>query len=249
MLAGAALGVGCHSGPPSAVDPAMAACVPPGATILAGANLARIRTSPVFAQLPPSALAFLEPLHDAASLLVASNGTGSLILARGSFQQPPAGATLLAPGLAAAGSPDWLRTAQAQQHRAGAAPAALLEQAEPLAATTDLWMVAEGSANLPFRGNGENLNHLLHTTRYTTWSVRLTTNIAIEVAAVCAAPETARHLEETARAYLTLGAASTARQPELSNLLRSIQIRTDDRTVHLNVTAQSAELDQLLKLP
>ena len=80
-----AIGVSCHSGPPPALDPALAACVPPGATILAGVNLVRLRASPLLHQLPPAALAFLAPLGEAGALLVASDGTNYLAVTRGPF--------------------------------------------------------------------------------------------------------------------------------------------------------------------
>jgi hypothetical protein len=222
----------------------MADCAPAGATILAGVNLDRLRASPLHRQLPPNALAFLEPWRAASSVLVAADGSDYLVISRGSFLQTPTGSTLLAPGLAALGSPDWLRAASAPHQR----PSALLEHAEPLAAANALWMVTAGNANLPVSGNGENLNRLLHTTQYTTWSVRLTDNVAIEVVGICNAPESALRLEETIRAFLTMGAAASSRQPEIRGLLKRVQLRRDDRTVHLNLTAEPAELEQLFKL-
>jgi len=59
---------------------------------------------------------------------------------------------------------------------------------------------------------------------------------------VCSGPESARHLEETARALITLGAAGSARQPALSGLLRRIRLTREDRAVHLTLVAQAAEV-------
>lgn len=248
LIALAALSVSCRSGPPPAIDPALAACVPPGADILAGIQLGRLRASPIHQQIPPAALALLEPLREADSLLVASDGKDFLALTRGSFRQAPTGATLLGSGLAAAGSPAWLRAA-ADRHRSGAAGAsALLERAEPLAAAGEIWMVAAGNANFPVSGNGENLNRLLHATQYTTLSIRLTNSIALDAIGMCSGPDSARHLEETIRAFITLGAAGSARQPAVAGLLRRIRLSREDRAVHLSLSAEPAELEQLLKM-
>jgi len=244
----ASVGVSCRSGQPPAIDLAVAACVPPGAVILGGVNLGRVRASPLFRQLPSAAIALLEPLREADSVLVASNGVDYLAIERGSFRQASPGATLLGPGLAAAGSPEWLRAAAAQRRSETAGASAMLERAEPLAAIADSWIVAAGNANLPVSGNAQNLNSLLHATVYSTLTVRLTDPVALEAVGICRGPESALHLEETIRAFITLAAAGTRRQPEISSLLRRIRLSHEDRAVHLNLEAQPAELEALLKL-
>jgi hypothetical protein len=216
--------------------------VPAAATILAGVNLERLRTSPLRQQLPPEALEFLASLGEARTVLVASDGANYLALTRGGFREAPAGATLLGKGLAAAGSPAWLRAAESPHGRPAAASNGLLARAEPLARAADIWIAAAGNANLPVSGNGENLNRLLHSTEYATLTVRLTDQVSLDAVGMCRGPEPARHLEETVRAFLTLGAAGTGRQPALSSLLRRIRISRDDRTVHVTLVAQAAEL-------
>jgi len=249
LLALAALGVSCHSGPPPAIDPAAASAIPPGALILAGVDLGRLRASPLQQQMPPAAMAFLEPLRDADSLLAASQGSDYLVVARGRFRQAPAGFTLLAPGLAAAGSSAWLR-AGAVQHRSGATGSpALLERAEPLAAASAMWVVAAGSATLPLSGNGENVNRLLHTTQYATLSVRLGNDIALDATGMCDTPDSARRLEETVRAFATLGAAASARhEPAVAALLKRLRIAREDRVVHFSLPVQAGDLEELFKL-
>jgi len=244
LAALAAFGFSCRSGPPPTIDPALAARVPAAATMLAGVNLERVRTSPLYRQLPPAALAFLDSLGGARTVLAASDGGNYVVLIRGDFRQAPAGATLLGPGLAAVGSPDWLR-ASASQHGRPSAANGLLARAEPLAAAAEIWMAAAGNANLPVSGNGENLNRLLHSTEYATLTVRLTDRVSLDVVGMCGGPEPARHLEETVRAFFTLGAAGTARQPAISGLLRRIRVRREDRAVHVSLEAQAAEVKLL----
>ena len=237
----AALGICCRTGPPPAIDPALAASVPPEATILAGVNLERVRSSPLRPQFPPAALAFLDSLAAARSALVASDGNRYLVLTRGEV----AGFTVLGHGVEGSGSPDWLSFAWT---RGSATSNALLARAEPVAASADIWIAAAGNANLPVSGNGENLNNLLHSTEYATLSVRLTDNVALEAMGLCSAPEPARHLEETVRAFVSIGAGATARQPELSGLLRRIRVTRDGRAVHVTLVVQAAELQGVLKL-
>ena len=247
-LALAALGVSCRSGPPPAIDPGVAARVPTDAVALAGVNLDRLRASPLRQRLPPAALAFLEPLRDADSLLFASNGADYLFFASGAFRQPPAGTTLLAPGLAAAGSPAWLRAAGARRQSPSEVPSPLWQHSQPLAAAGEIWIAVAGSANLPVTGNAENLNRLLHTTQYSTLSLRLANSMELAVVGMCATPESARRLEETVRAMFTLGAAASSRQPALAGLLKRVRVSREDRAVHLNLSAAPADIDQLLKL-
>jgi hypothetical protein len=241
-----ALGVSCRSGPPPAIDPALAASVPPGATILAGVHLDGVRASPLYRQLPAAASGFLDSLGQARSVLVASDGARYVVLSSGDFRVAPAGATLLGKGLAGMGSPDWLEAARHGEE--GAGKNALLARARPIAATADMWMAAAGGANLPLTGNGENLNNLLHATQYATLSVRLTDNVALEVVGICPGPEPAQHLEETVRAFVSIGAGATARQPAISSLLRRIQVTRHGSAVHVILVAQAAELQTVLKL-
>jgi len=235
----AALGVSCRSGPPPAIDPVLAERVPAAATVLGGADLERVRSSHLYQELPPAARAFLETLSGAHSVLVASDGGNLLVLTRGDFKKAPPGATLLGQGLAAAGSPDWVRAA-ASRHvgdRNG-----LLAHAEPLAAMADMWMVAAGSANLPFTGNGENAGRLLHATEYATLTARLTDRVSLAIVGMCRGPDSARRVEETVRSYATLGAAGEARQPAVSGLLRRIQVSRDGSAVRVTLVARADEL-------
>jgi hypothetical protein len=243
LLAVAAFGLSCRSGPPPAIDPGLAAHLPATATILAGVNLERVRESPLYRQLPPAAVALMGSLSSARTLLAAADGARYLVLARGEFREAPAGGTLLAQGLAGIGSPDWLDEARHGKSKNG-----LLARAEPLARSADIWMAAAGSANLPVSGNGENLNRLLHATEYATLSVRLTDSVALEVIGMCSGSGPAAHLEETIRAFAGIGAGAAARDPALSSLLRRIRITREGTAVHVSLTVEAAELQTVLKL-
>ena len=246
-LALAAFATGCHSAPPAAIDHAMASCVPADTVILGGVDCQRLRASPLYRKLPPTATALLEPLRPAAYLLLASNGKDYLVIGRGPFGQTPPGATLLAPDLAVAGSPDAVRAATAQ-HRRGVTGAALVGLAERLASGSEIWIVAMGNATLPVSGNAQNLNRLLHATEYATLAVHVTDGIEAEATGVCGTAEAARRLEEELRAMASIAAAAEARQPGIAAQLRAIQVSREERTVRVDLRAGAAGVEQLLRL-
>jgi hypothetical protein len=247
FLALAAIATSCRSVPPDAIHPDMASCIPGAAAILAGLNLDQLRAGPLYPKLPPALLALVEPLRPAGYTLFASDGTNLLAISRGLFREAPSGATLLAPDLAIAGTPELLRAALAQ-HRAGtiAAPD-LLTHAQPLAAAHPIWIVVRGSVTLPLTGNLANLNRLLHSTEYTTIAADLRDSIALQIEGVCRTPDAGRQLEQSLRAILSLTAAASARQPQLAAMLRAIQIRRDESTVHVTLATGTDALDRLLK--
>lgn len=237
----------CHRAAP-AIDPVLASCVPADTTILAGVDCARLRVSPLYAGVPAAADAFLEPLRGAAYLLLTSNGKDYAIVAGGAFHEAPAGATLLAPGLAIAGSSSDAVRAATAQHRRGVAGTPLLGLAERLASGHEIWIVAMGNATLPVSGNAQNLNRLLHQTEYATVAVHVTDGVQAQATGVCGTAEAARRLEEELRAMASVAAAAEARQPEIAAQLRAIQVSREGRAVRMDLRADAAGVEQLLRL-
>src|ERR1039457_5172037 len=115
--------------PPAAIDPALSARVPAAAVALAGVDLDRLRASPLYAKLPPAALAFLEPFGKAHYVLIAATGAGLAVellsIARGGVPGP----TQIAPDLALSGAPGLIAAATAAH-----APAGILAPAASIAA-------------------------------------------------------------------------------------------------------------------
>ena len=247
-LVALATAISCRSiNAPAGVDRDMAASIPADTLILGGVNLDELRVSPLYPKLPPAARALAEPLGDARYLLAASNGKDIVAIARGRFREAPAGATLVAPGLAVTGSPGSVQAAIAQ-HKTGRNGAPdLLARAASLADGRQIWMVARGGVPLPVAGNAENLNRLLRNTEYAGIAVRLGSGIEIEATAVGRTAEAGREFEENLRAILSLTAAASARQPELVALIRSIQIRREDRTVRASLSGGPDAADRLLR--
>ena len=241
----AALGIACHSGPPLAIDPKVSAYIPSGATILAGINLHQLRASPFYGQLPPAVSIFLEPLKDADSLLMASDGNEYLVISRGNFRQAPAGTTVLEPGVAATGTPGWLTAAQ---HSSRSTGSALLEHAQTVAAGNEIWIVAAGGADLPVSGNAGNLNRLLHYTQYTTLTARFAERLELDATGVCATADAARQLQGTVQAFVTLSAAATQHQPQVFGLLKRIHVLLDANSIHVKLSADAADLATILRM-
>jgi len=209
--------------------------------MLAGVDLASVRTTPVYRKLPSSAAALADTLRNSTYLMVASTGTGYSAVARGDFRETPAGWERIAPELAAFGTPESIAAVRAQ-HRSGTSGApALLSHAEPLAAHNPIWAVALGTATVPLTGNLANLNRFLHSTEYTTAAVRLTDALSLNITGICRTPGDAQHLEGTLRALISL---ANLRSP--GPLAQAI-LATDDRTVKLSLAMDAAELDRLLR--
>jgi hypothetical protein len=238
---------GCRNAPRPEIEAGLANSVPADAVVLCGLDYQRLRASAAYGKLPAATVALLEPLRPAAYLLVAFNGRDYLLLGRGPFGKAPAGATLLAPDLAVAGSEDAVRAATAQ-HGRGSAGSALPGLAEKLASGHEIWMVAMGNATLPVTGNAQNLNGLLHQTEYTTVVVHVTDGIEMEATGVCATSGQAERLEGELRAMASIGAAAERRRPEIAGLLRAIQVNRQERTVRVDFRTDGAGVEQLLHL-
>jgi len=246
LLAVLAVTTACRESKP-ALDPAMTSCIPRGTVVVAGLDLEAIRAAPVYSKLPPPVLALIESLQRAHYAILAFDGHDLLAISRGPFAEPPPGATLLTPHLAIAGPAGLVRAATSQYGTGTTGVPDLVEPAKVLAGAKPIWIVVRGSGVIPLGGNSANLNRLLHATRHTTVAVELRERLDLEVTALCLTPDAGREFEQSLRAILTLTATANARQPVLAALLRSIQIRRDDRTVHVTVAVAADDLDGLLQ--
>ncbi len=229
--------VACRTAaPPAALDPALSAPVPAATVALAGLDLDRLRSSPLYPNLPPAALAFLQPFAQARRVLVAWSGGELIAIARGVVP----GATQLAPDIALSGAPSLIAAAAAPHP-----PAPILEAAGSVAGAAPVWIALRGGVALPLEGNLANVNKLLHDTEFVTLAVQPGNPADFQLAAQCPSPDAALRFEQSFRAIVSLAAAIVARQPGTAGLLQSIRIQRDDRVVHI---ALSAPLDELLKL-
>jgi hypothetical protein len=247
FLAGAAFSAAsCRStNPGHGPDYEMEICVPPDALAVAGLHLDQIRGSNFYRNLPPGWLALLEPLRDANYLMLAYNDNGVLAIAHGRFAAAPAGAVLLTPDLVLAGSPDAIRDAVRQRATGQPGAPSLLARSQPIAGRP-IWVVARGGKPLPLTGNAANLNRLLRFTDYATIAATVNSTIESEAAGFCPTADAARQLEETLRGLISLATATT-HDRDLVALMRSVQLRREDATVHLSLSASASALEGLLR--
>jgi hypothetical protein len=215
--------------PPVAINPALSARVPEATVALAGIDLDRLRASPLYANLPPAALAFLAPFAHAHRVLIASNGVEILIVSRGVVP----GATQIAADVALSGAPGLIAAANAAHP-----PAAILAPAESVASGSPLWIAVRGGVALPLEGNLANVNNLLRGAEYITLALDPGDPADLRLVARCPTPEAALHVEQSVRALVSLAMSRTA-------VLKSIRIVRDERVVHVSL---SAPLEALVKL-
>ena len=216
-------------GPTAAIDPALSARVPATTVALAGVDLDRLRASPLYARLPPTALAFLAPFARAHRVLIASSGVELLTIARGVVP----GATQIAPDIALAGAPSLVAAAIAAHPTAG-----ILAPAESVVATRPVWIAVRGGVALPLEGNLANVNNLLRDAEYVTLALDPGDPADLQLVARCPTPEAALHFEQSFRALVSLAAVH-------ATVLESTRIVRQDRVVRVSLSAQ---LDALVKL-
>ncbi len=235
--------ISCRPSAPPPIDPELAACVPADALMVAGVRLDRLRANPRFQQLAAPWLSALEPLRDATDVLLSYNGKDLLIAARGNFRAAPSGAVLLNPTLALAGSPASLRAATAQHTTGRTGTPELLAHAETIAAHP-LWAAVRGGIPIALPGNAANLERLFQFTEYATLTADVDTKVELTLNAAGRTPDAARQFEETLRAVLTVAAAG--RDPALTTMLQSVQIRREEQSVQAKLTATTERLGKLL---
>jgi len=238
---------GCRTSTPAGIDHAMATCIPANASVLAGLNLTELRASTSYPKLPAGMRALIEPFRRADYALFASDGVSLAAISRGPFREAMAGGTLLAPGLAMSGSPQLVRAGAAQYSAGTVAARDLLAHAEPLAATVPVWIALRGRATLARTGNAANVHRLLRATDYATLALDIRGPMVLEITGICRTPAAGLDFEQSLRAMLSLAAAANARQPELTTLLRAIQIRREGGTVRVTLSTNPEALDQLLR--
>ncbi len=187
-IAAALLAAGCIS----PREQPLTAYIPLDTAAVAVADLTRLRATPLSARLPVP-----DALREASEVLAVYDGKDWAIAARGAWTQPPAGATAIAPHVAATGAPDLVRK-MAARPRGGQDLLAHAPAAAPA------WLVTRGSVGLPLTGNLANLNRLLRQAEYTSIALRPGAQVDLDATALCATPERAQHLEENLRALASL---------------------------------------------
>jgi hypothetical protein len=247
-IAVVALAASCRpAGPPPIVDAALANCLSSDTLAVAGVDLRLVRASAAYGRLG-SAAAFLEPFREADYALLAYNGKDLLVVGRGAFAAAPAGAVLLARGLAAWGSPAALRAAAAQRQTGATGAPWLLDCAAEAGRFGQIWAVVRGEGALTFPGNAANLSRLLGFTEYATFAAKLTDGIDLQAAGVTRDAAGAERLEERVRALVSLALLGAGRNAALAAPLRALKLSRQGAAVHVTLTASPEQAAALLGL-
>ena len=234
---------GCRS----AAD--LSACIPSGSTLIAGADLAQLRSSPLYAKLPETAKGFLAQFARVSTAVAAYNGADLLIAARGAFPPPPPGAVMLDSNIALFGSSDRIAAAAAQYKAGRSGAPELVARAEAVSAGKQLWVAARGNGPWPLTGNAANLARILRNADFVTLTVQLDSEVALDLRALAREENAARAIEETLRADLTLAAAGEAKHAGIARALGAAQVtraRSDVRVSLVLSTDDAARLFALL---
>ena len=235
----------CHSPGSAALPAQVAESIPSDTKLLVGLHLDQIRGTATYRSLPDEWRAVFNPVEAATDLWAAYNGSDLLLIAKGRFENLPPGAVRISPDLVLAGSPAAIQASQKQRATGHPGAPTLIVQAAGIM-RNPVWAVADSSVPLPLLGNAVNLGRLMRMTSFVTVTATLNSVIELGATGVCATADRARSLEESARALVSLAAAST-REPGLQKLLQSIQIDRQDREVHAAGSATVTELERLLQ--
>jgi hypothetical protein len=260
----------CRRGP-SAIDPALEAFVPPDTVLLAGVRVEQLRGTPLFEKVMAAtesleARTGFDPRKDARELLLASDGRGALLAARGSFRAgavpdsaPPTdyrGTTIYGAGqgafafidasTAVAGTPESVRAAL---DRRGSKPpaSALLSRARAIPAEYQVWAVSSGTPDLP--GGAGNFDRMLRAVADVTFVADLRSGVRAEARGICRDEPNARALADALRGLLALGRlAAPKNDPAFSRLYDTIRIEQQRDTVRVNADVPAETASRVLDL-
>lgn len=238
LAALACLAAGC--GPRPGPD-AITAAIPPGTVAVASLDLDRLRSAPVYPQLPPAVRTLADTYRAAQHILIAWNGADVLIIARGTAP----GAAAIGPNLVAAGSPESTRAAAAQFRTGESGVPDLVDYGIAAAGKSPVWAAVQGGINLPLSGNSRNLNRLLRGLKSAVLAVDLAAPIDVRITALGRDEQGARDFEESVRGILSLTSAAEARRPQIAALLGSVDVRRNGATTTASLRVPPGMLDAL----
>jgi hypothetical protein len=265
------------------VDPALAALVPADTIVLAGIRMSELRSTPLYTKMiAEKRLSELDdfakrtnfdPRKDVNELLVASNGTDNVVLARGNFKiQAPAGtrksvykgATLYGQGdgayaildatTAVAGVESAVRKAIDQKQSGQRGAAGLIDRARGLSGPGQIWVVANGWGALPDRlsrdgGNLSNLSRFFRGVEKATATVDLRSGLVAKAQGECRTEQDAKTLGDAARGVVGLGRLTVPEnKPEMLKLFDGIKVDQKDRFIDVDVNVPADLLDGLLQM-
>lgn len=267
------------------VDNVLAQMVPPGSTSLSGARMDQIKTTEFYKRLVEqkklpqvdkfAAETGFDPRRDVRELLFASNATGGVLLARGTFPlHPPApnakpvrhgrytiqafddsGFCILDGTLAAAGDVKSLEAAL-DEWTSGTHTAAppLLARARSVDPGSQFWGVATGFAsffsdNMPRTASGVDFSKIFRGLQDTWFQADFTTGFKGIIHGVTATEQDAVNLRDTAKGLIGFGRLSVPEnQSELLKLWDGITVEQEGRNVSIRADIAQNLVDRLVQI-
>jgi hypothetical protein len=277
--------VGCGSAEMAGtrVDPGLAALVPSDTILVAGMRMSELRATALYGKLISqqrlselddfTAKTNFDPRKDVSEMLIASNGTDNVVLARGNFKvTAPAGMkksvykgatiyskgegayTILDPTTAVAGAEPVVRRAIDQKQSGQRGAAALLDRARALAGSGQIWLVANGWGTLPDRlakdgGNMANASRFFRGIERATATADLRSGVTAHVVGDCRSEQDAKTLGDAARGIVGLGRLSVPEgKPEMLRLFDGVKVDQKQNAVLVDVNIPADLLDGLLQM-
>jgi hypothetical protein len=269
------------------VDPALAALTPPDTTLLAGARLDRIRQTATYQRhFANSHIAALDrfaqetgvdPNKDLSETLYASNGSQSVLMARGRFSPADIerkmesegatrttyrGSTLLGRGnssiffvdqtIAVAGAtPVLMRIIDRRSERLSyGIPASLVTLMRTFPPESQFWAVFLGSAAklpVPESSNLANLNTLMRTVSSGTFAADLRNGLVARAVVTSDSDADARQTADSLRGLLSIARAASSRKPEMVKAFDTIHVALDRRRVDVSADVPQELVDRVVQ--
>ena len=264
-------GPSTSSGP---ADPRLAAFIPGDVVLLAGVRMDELKKTPLYQQvltlLGSVEREGFDPRRDIRELLIASDGSNTVAMARGRFQRDElarlqqfqhSGVTLygdqqgavalINEDTALAGTTPAVRAAIDQQKSGRRAGADLLAKARALPQPNQVWMVSRGAASflrIPDVSNLEMLRKMLNTLADVSLVADFREGIFAVASAQAATPADAKFIGDTARGFIGLGRLSVPRsEPQLLQAFDGLSVQQSDRALSIKAKVPAAVAAQAME--
>jgi len=266
------------------LDPGLAALMPPDASMLAGFQMDAIRATPLYRkfvlerQLPAldefALQSGFDPRRDVNHLLLAEDGDGFLLAARGAFKESTftrfekqnyqghtlyvsgrQGAALIDDSIAVAGFLPAVKSALGRYPSGGrTGPAALLARARDVPHENQVWFVSQGSGSaldkiLPETGSAANAARILEGLDDAAFVADLRDGVHASLSGTCPTEADAKSLGDSARGLIGLAKlAIPPQRPDLLHVWDGISVSQQQRSVTIEVNIPENLLEKLVAM-
>ncbi|MCS7024944.1 MAG: hypothetical protein NZV14_09085 [Bryobacteraceae bacterium] len=273
--------------PETRIEPALEKLIPGDTVVLAGVRVTLVESSPVYARLMKGRMfpeldqfaqqTGLDPRRDLKEVLLASNGSRAVVIAKGRvedvsklealleskgaqrFRVGPhtllgneqAAVCFLSNSVAIAGQTSALRDLLSGQSGKDENKKQVLAQVALIPSGTPIWMVAVAGFSpmrLPEQGNLANLQRVFQSLETALVALDLREGVRLSAQGVCKDEPGAKQLHNALRGLIGFGRLSTpADHAELLRFYDSIKVEQNKTEIKLQVDVPMDMVDQFLK--